>query len=319
MNGARELPVDRSGDDTVRVAPPSRGREGARRRRRRIRPLGIVRGFVIAALLLWTLVPILLMIDASLETQAQLTGVPFKWLPDPLTFRNYLSLLFGQYGSSNSSTATQLYFEGLRNSLIIASGTTLLSSSVGILGGYAFSRFRFRGKEPLFFATMTMQMFPFIAMLVPLFLLVRQLGLRDTWWSLILVDSAFIAPYAVWIMRNFFAAIPRDLDDAAAIDGAGRMRTLVSVVLPISAPGIAAIAIYAFLAAWNDFLAGFILTSTPNAQPLTVLMAQFSSHNMADIGLQITGGLLAALPPVVLVLVFQRYLVRGLTAGAVKG
>jgi multiple sugar transport system permease protein len=166
---------------------------------------------------------------------------------------------------------------------------------------------------------MTMQMFPFIAMLVPLFLLVRQLGLRDTWWSLILVDSAFIAPYAVWIMRNFFAAIPRDLDDAAAIDGAGRMRTLVSVVLPISAPGIAAIAIYAFLAAWNDFLAGFILTSTPNAQPLTVLMAQFSSHNMADIGLQITGGLLAALPPVVLVLVFQRYLVRGLTAGAVKG
>ena len=289
-----------------------------RRRRRPVRPMGVFRAVVIAVLLAWTLGPILVMVVASVETQAQLTGVPFKWLPDPVTFRNYATLLLGQYGSSNSSSVTQLYFEGLRNSLIIASGTTLLSCTVGVLGGYAFSRFRFRGKEPLFLSTMTMQMFPFIAMLVPLFLLVRQLGLRDTWWSLILVDAAFISPYAVWIMRNYFAAIPRDLDDAAAIDGAGRLRTLVSVILPVSAPGVAAVAIYAFLAAWNDFLAGFILTSTPNAQPLTVLMAQFSSHNMADIGLQITGGLLAAVPPVILALVFQRFLVRGLTAGAVK-
>ncbi len=293
---------------------------GARPRRRRLPgPLGIIRAVVIGLFLAWTLLPVLWMIDASLQSTLQITGLPFRLLPDPPTLANYAGIVLGQYGASGSAAAQQTYLAGLRNSLIIATGTTLLCCGVGVLAGYAFSRFSFAGKDKVFLGTMTMQMFPFVAMVVPLFLLVRQLGLRDTWWSLILVDSAFIAPYAVWIMRNFFAAIPRELDEAAAIDGASRMRTLLSVILPISAPGVAAVAVYAFLAAWNDFFGGLVLTSTPAAQPLTVLMTQFSTHSQADIGLQITGGLLAALPPVLLALVLQRYLVRGLTAGAVKG
>jgi len=289
------------------------------RRRRRLKGSTIIRAIVIGLFLAWTLLPILWMIDASFQSELQLTGLPFRFLPDPPVLRNYESILLGQYGTSSSTAAQQIYFAGLRNSLVIAVGTTLVCCTTGILAGYAFSRFRFRGSDRLFLGTMTMQMFPFVAMAVPLFLLVRQVGLRDTWWSLILVDSAFIAPYAVWIMRNFFAAIPRELDEAAAIDGATRLRTLVSVILPISAPGVAAVAVYAFLAAWNDFFGGLVLTSTPNAEPLTVLMTQFSSHSQADIGLQITGGLLAALPPVILALALQRFLVRGLTAGAVKG
>jgi multiple sugar transport system permease protein len=163
------------------------------------------------------------------------------------------------------------------------------------------------------------QMFPFIAMLIPLFMLITRLGLRDNVWSLIFVHSAYIAPYSAWIMRTFFSAVPRDLEDAALIDGTSRLGALFRISMPLAAPGMAAVAVVAFLMSWNDFLGGLVFTTTTKAMPVTVISAQFSSQTGADLGLMATGVVVAMGPPVILALLFQRFLISGLTAGAVKG
>jgi multiple sugar transport system permease protein len=269
-------------------------------------------------ILVWTLGPFTWLILSSLQTNHDLISLPWNLLPKPVTLDNYRQLLLGQYGQAGVATPSQQYREALRNSLVIAGSTTVICATIGVLGGYAFSRFNFKFKNTIFLLTLTMQMFPFVAVVIPLYLIIVRIGLRDNVLSLIMIDSAFISPYVVWIMRNFFAAIPTELEDAARIDGAGRLRALFSVILPLAAPGVVAAAVYSFLAAWNDFFAGLIFTSTIRSKPATVLMTQFTTRSNADMGLMTTGGVLAAIPPVVLALIFQRWLVRGLTAGAVK-
>jgi multiple sugar transport system permease protein len=279
----------------------------------------LLHGLAVLSILVWTLGPFLWLIISSFRTHLDLTSFPFRLFPHPFYFGNYQSLLLGHYGPAEIATPAQQYRTALRNSLIIAGSTTLICTIVGVLGGYAFSRFSFALKNGIFLSMLTMQMFPFVALVIPLYLLVNQAHLRDNVLSLILVDSAFIAPYATWIMRNFFATVPIDLEDAALIDGAGRLRALIGVIMPLAAPGAFAAAAYAFLAAWNDFFAGLVLTQTIASKPATVLMTEFTTRSSADMGLMTAGGILAALPPVMLALIFQRYLVQGLTAGAVKG
>ena len=274
---------------------------------------------ILLFILLWTIVPFIWLLLTSFQTNLDVVSRPFNLLPEKVYFGNYINLVGSQYGAGKVTTPAQGYKFALRNSLIISSCTTLLALIIGILGGYAFSRINFKGKTPFFYIILTMQMFPFIAMVIPLYMVVNRLGLRDNMLSLILVDAAFISPYVVWIMRNFFDSIPRDLEDAALIDGAGRMQALYHVILPLTAPGIVAASVYSFLASWNDFFAGLTFTATIKSKPVTVLMTEFSTAASVDIGLSTTGAILAVISPILLAVIFQRYLVKGLISGAVKG
>lgn len=267
-------------------------------------------------ILLWTLAPFAYIALSSIKTNLEITSFPPVWFPERPHLKGYRDILFGTGGLD---TPAGRFRACLRNSVVIGAGTTVICVAAGSLAGYALQRLKFRGKEMLSIGILIVQMFPFIAMLIPIYMIVTKLHLRDTVWGLILLHSAYIAPYAAWIMRSFFSAIPRDLEDAALIDGASRLGALFRIVIPLSTPGMAAVAVVAFLASWNDFLAGLIFTTTTKAMPVTVVSAQFSSQTGADLGLMATGVVVAMAPPIIVALLFQRFLIAGLIAGAVKG
>jgi len=295
-----------------------RGRKGRESRPRRRRgALGRMLLYLcVAFIVLWTLIPFTYLFLSSIKTNLEISAFPPVWFPERLHLKGYQDILFG---TGHLDTPAGRFRACLRNSIVIASFTTAICVAAGALGGYALQRLQFGGKGTVSVGILVLQMFPFIAMLIPLYMTITKLGLRDTVWSLVFVHSAYIAPYATWIMRGFFSAIPRELEEAALIDGASRLGALFRIVMPLAAPGMAAVAVVAFLMSWNDFLSGLVFTTTTKAMPVTVVMAQFSSQTGADLGLMATGVVVAMAPPVVLALLFQRFLISGLVAGAVKG
>src|SRR5215211_3737916 len=162
-------------------------------------------------------------------------------------------------------------------------------------------------------------MLPPIAILISLYLTLVQLRLLDSKLGLVLVYCSFITPFVLWIMSGYFRSIPRDLEDAARIDGCSRMGALFRVVLPLARPGLLATALFGFLLAWDEFLYALIFTSSLNSKTIPVAIAEFTGRHAVDFGLIAAGGVLAALPPLLLTMFFQRYLLDGLSSGAVKG
>jgi multiple sugar transport system permease protein len=177
----------------------------------------------------------------------------------------------------------------------------------------------FAGQGKLMYLMLFSYMLPPIMILVPLYTIMRDLVLLDKLQGLILVYSALIMPFAVWIMRGYFLTIPRDLEDAGLIDGCTRLGVLFRVVLPLSAPGLVATALFCFLASWEEFLIALVFTSSPEAKTIPVAIAEFTGRHAIDYGMMATGGVMAAIPPILIALLFQRYLISGLTSGAVKG
>ena len=189
--------------------------------------------------------------------------------------------------------------------------------SLIILAPFARLQFRFqRGILLLFLST---YMLPPIAILISLYLTMVQLHLLDTKLGLILVYCSFITPFVLWIMSGYFRSIPRDLEDAARIDGCSRIGALFRVVLPLARPGLLATALFGFLLAWDEFLYALIFTSSLESKTIPVAIAEFTGRHAVDFGMMATGGVLASLPPLLIAFVFQRYIVGGLASGAVKG
>jgi multiple sugar transport system permease protein len=207
----------------------------------------------------------------------------------------------------------------LVNSTIVAASSVLISLAVGIFGAYAFARLRFRFQRGILLLFLSTYMLPPIAILISLYLTMVQLHLLDTKLGLILVYCSFITPFVLWIMSGYFRSIPRDLEDAARIDGCSRIGALFRVVLPLARPGLLATALFGFLLAWDEFLYALIFTSSLNSKTIPVAIAEFTGRHAVDFGMMATGGVLAALPPLVIAFVFQRYIVGGLASGAVKG
>jgi multiple sugar transport system permease protein len=286
------------------------------KRTRRVLPRRVFVYACVTLIVLWTLLPFSYLLLSSVKTNLEIAAFPPVWFPKKLHLTGYRDILLG---TGNLDSPAGRFRACLRNSVLIASCTTVLCVVLGSLGGYALQRLKFRGRNTVGSGILIVQMFPFIAMLIPLYILITKLGLRDTIWSLVFVHSAYIAPYATWIMRSFFCAVPTELEDAALIDGTSRLGALFRVIMPLAAPGMAAVAVVAFLMSWNDFLAGLVFTTTTKAMPVTVVMAQFGSQTGADLGLMATGVVLGMGPPIVLALLFQRFLISGLVAGAVKG
>ena len=206
----------------------------------------------------------------------------------------------------------------LGNSLGVASLTTLLALVLGVPAAYAIARLPVPGKGLLLLVVIASTAFPQIATVSPLYLLLRALGLRDTWTALVLANTSFALPLLVWLLAGFIREIPIELDEAAFLDGAGRPTVLRRVILPLIAPGVASAALLTFLAAWNEFLFAFTFTASEASRTVPVALALFPGVFEIPWGDIAAASILASLPPVLIVIVLQRWLVRGLVAGALK-
>jgi multiple sugar transport system permease protein len=266
--------------------------------------------------LLFIFFPILWLFTASLSTQVELFTVPPHWVPQHPTFQNYLDIIFpGQATSSVPRT----YAVALLNSIKIASTVTFICIVLGSLAAYALVRIPFKFNLPIQMGILGTRMIPEISLVIPLFILASRLNLINKPIVLIITYMSFALPYAIWMMAAFFQTVPIELEDAARLDGCTRLGILFRVVMPISVPGLISTTMFVFLVAWDEFFYALIFTSTLAAKTAPVAIAEFIGRFAVNINGMMAGGILAAVPPVVLALIFQRYIVSGLTAGAVKG
>ncbi|WP_262297867.1 carbohydrate ABC transporter permease [Microvirga sesbaniae] len=206
-----------------------------------------------------------------------------------------------------------------KNSLIVSGSTAATVTLIAALSGYAMSRFDFRGKMWLVGLMLITQMFPLVMLVAPIFKLFSPLGLTNSLTGLVIVYTAFNVPFATFLMQSFFDGIPKDLEEAAMIDGASRFRAFRQIILPLTLPGIAATLGFVFTAAWSELLFALMLVSKADASTFPVGLLSFVSKFSVDFGQMMAAGILALIPACLFFLLIQRYLVRGLTAGAVKG
>ncbi|WP_127125976.1 carbohydrate ABC transporter permease [Georgenia sp. SYP-B2076] len=275
-------------------------------------------GIHVAAVVMAVIVlaPIAWLFISSISPSTELLAAHPHWWPSDPTLSRYHQIFTSAPGGDNVAATFRL---AMLNSLIVAALTTVISLAVGALGGYAFARLRFRFRRTSLFGFLAIYMLPPIALVIPLYLALANLGLLDTRTGLVLTYCSIVTPFALWTMSNFYLSMPPDLEDAARVDGCTRLGALVRIILPLASPGLLATAMFGFLLAWDEFLYALIFTSTTQAKTIPVSIAEFTGKYSSDFGLIAAGGVLATVPPVLLALVFQRYIVGGLTSGAVKG
>ncbi|MBZ6078282.1 carbohydrate ABC transporter permease [Microvirga puerhi] len=263
-------------------------------------------------MLFYTAVPMAWMLLTSIKSGFAAMQLPPQWLPNEPTLASYKKLL-----DPNNSVG-QDFLRFFWNSLFVSTMTTALAVIVAVPAAYAFSRFDFPGRKFLFFAVLLRNMFPAVIFLVPLFILMRLLGLVNTHGSLILTYLTFGLPLAIWLLKGFYDNIPYQLEQAARIDGATRFQAFVLIVMPLSAPGIVATAIYSFIGAWNEYIFAYTFLNKNEQLTLPVGIQRFFSENTTDFPGLMAASFMMSLPVVVLFLLLQRYFVRALTEGAVK-
>ncbi len=190
---------------------------------------------------------------------------------------------------------------------------------VGLFASYALSRLRFPFRNSIMFFFLFTYMVPSISIVMPLYLVLSKVHLLDMKITLIVVYCSFVLPYTIWIMQGYLEGFPFELEESALVDGCNRFSSMMRIIIPIAIPGIIATAVFAMLLAWDEFLYALILTSSVDAKTISVAIAEFVGKNTADYGMIAAGGILAALPPTIFAFFFQRFIVGGMTAGAVKG
>jgi ABC-type glycerol-3-phosphate transport system permease component len=271
---------------------------------------------VLVAIALVDLFPIVWIGLSSFKTQGEIFRMPPTLLPADPTLSNYAEALAllppGQQPLSDIPA-------GLANSLVIALASTAIMLVAGAMAGYAFARLRFPGRRVLLITLLSLRMLPGVVLAVPLFLLATLTHLFDTKLALVIVYSAFNLPFAVWLLTVFFQEVPRDLEDAALVDGCTRLTVLRHIYLPLSGPALATVGILGFLGAWNEFLFAVTLTSSAAAKTAPVALASMQAAFETRWAIMTAGAVLQSLPALLLVLVAQRAIVQGLTFGAVKG
>jgi multiple sugar transport system permease protein len=263
-------------------------------------------------MLLYTALPMVWMLLTSIKSGFAAMQFPPQWWPNEPTLASYQKLLDPQ------NSVGQDFLRFFWNSLSVSVITTILAVAVAVPAAYAFSRFRFPGRKFLFFAVLLRNMFPAVIFLVPLFILMRWLGLVNTHGSLILTYLTFGLPLAIWLLKGFYDNIPYQLEQAARIDGATRFQAFLYIVMPLSVPGIIATAIYSFIGAWNEYIYAATFLTKNEQLTLPVGIQRFFSENTTDFPGLMAASFMMSVPVVVLFLVLQKYFVRALTEGAVK-
>ena len=262
-----------------------------------------------ALLLLNALIPFYFVLSVSVTPEQGLFAREVRLIPDRLTLANYRTLLdtlrFGTF---------------FRNSTIVAVSTTALTLALAVPASYAFARFRFKGRRPMITGMLLMYMIPPVVMIVPLLVIFRRLHLVDTFPGIILADATMTIPFATWLLLGYFASLPKELEDAALVDGCTPVGALARIVLPLAIPGIVAAGLFVFISSWNEFLFAFMLLSRNAVKTVPPLLRAFVRGESGVFwGTIMASATLTTLPVALLFLFFQRYLIRGLSAGAVKG
>jgi multiple sugar transport system permease protein len=266
--------------------------------------------------LLFIFLPILWLVSASLSTQVELFTMPPHWIPQHPTLQNYLDI-FLPTGAASSVPRT--FAVSIWNSFKIASAVTFICIIIGSLAAYALVRIPFRFNHTIQIGILGTRMIPEVSLVLPLFIIASSLALINKPGVLIIAYMSFALPFAIWMMAAFFQTVPIELEEAARLDGCTRLQILFKVVMPIAVPGLISTAMFTFLLAWDEFFYALIFTSTLDAKTAPVAIAEFIGRYAVNITGMMAGGVLVALPPIILAFIFQRYIVSGMTAGAVKG
>ena len=255
-----------------------------------------------------TSAPLYWMLVNSFKTGAELGATPPTPIPAEPTFDNYAKA-FGEIGFGTY----------IVNSVVVSVSCTLLVVGLATFAGYALARLPMRGRQPLLMALLMVSVFPAIAVVTPLYLVERQLGLLNSYLGLIIPYVAFNLPLAIWIMRNYMLSVPTALEDAATVDGAGPTRTVLQIVVPAVRPGLLTAGIFTFTAAWTEFLMALTFNSQNAYRTIPVGISLFGSTYEVPYGTIFAAAVAATAPIAILVLLFRRFVVSGLTSGAVKG
>ncbi len=263
---------------------------------------------LLVVLLVWTLVPFYWMVVTSLKKDKEIYGFEATLVPRQPTLANYVRLF-----------ATTPFVKYLRNSTIIAVGTTLFSLVFGCLGAYALARLRFPGRGLIARGLVVTYLVPPSLLFIPLFAVMSTLSLIDTHQGLILAYLGFSVPFATWLLMGYFRSVPIELEEAALVDGCTRFGSLVRVILPMSLPALAVVAFFAFTQSWNEFLYANVFVNSVEVRTITTGLTLFVVEDVFFWGPMMGASFLSALPPLILYLVFQRWVVKGLTLGGVKG
>jgi multiple sugar transport system permease protein len=278
----------------------------SRRTKARLRKAGVAAALVI--FVVWTLAPITWAVISSLLPLRALTSTPPDLSPGNFTLDNYIAVL----------SADRDLVGGLRNSAIVASSTAVLALLIGSMAAYALARLRIPGSSKILMLILVTQMFPAMVIIIPLFIALSRIGLTDTQLGLVIVYLSFVLPIVIWVLKGFFEAVPRELERAAAVDGASTMQTYRLVILPISLPPLFAVGVFAFIEAWNEFFFAVILTQS-SSKTAPVVVAEFSGQYVSMFGQMVAAAVIASIPVVLLAIVFRRYILEGFVEGAVKG
>jgi multiple sugar transport system permease protein len=260
--------------------------------------------------------PVLWLLMASFSTQVELFSIPPHWIPVHPTIQNYLDIFVP---SLAASTVPRTFAVSIWNSFRIASMVTIVCIIIGSLAAYALVRIPFKFNKAIQLGIMGTRMIPEVSLVLPLFMIASTLKWINKPVVLVVTYLSFALPYTIWLLMTYFQTVPLELEEAARLDGCNRLGILFRVVMPISIPGLISTGMFVFLLAWDEFFYALIFTSTLASKTAPVAISEFVGRYSVNITGMMAGGILAALPPVILAFIFQRYIVRGMTAGAVKG
>jgi N,N'-diacetylchitobiose transport system permease protein len=282
------------------VAPRGRGR---RRRARQF--FWNLLGLLVLAVMVF---PVYWMVATAFKPGQQILSYTPQWVPTHPTLSNFRDAIHQPF-----------FWNAVKNSLIVVSAVVALSVVLAFLASLALAKFHFYGRKAFIVLILGVQMVPLAALIIPLYILMSRLGQIDKLTGVIAMYLTFVLPFTVWTMRGFLLGIPKELEEAAMVDGATRFGAFVRVLLPLVGPGLVATSIFAFIQAWNEFIIAYVFLHTPEKQTLMVWLASFTTLRGTDWGPLMAGATLCALPVVVFFLLVQRRIAFGLTAGAVRG
>ena len=274
---------------------------------------GVLYVFAVIVFIVFTLGPIAWSFILSITPQAEIGSNTTRILPENPTFGNYIKLV------SAGSQEGSLFLKGMKNSLVAACLALLLGMPIAILAAYPMSRIPFKGSVLIRNVLLFTMAIPVFATVIPLYKLFINLNLMDSYIGLVLVYITSFLPMAVWLLIGYFSTIPKELEEAAYVDGCSRFGTMVKVILPVCYPIVFAASLIMFLNTWNQFQIPLILAPGSSTKPIAVVISEFVTKSTMDIGLMNAGGILALIPPAVIAIIFRRFLVSGIVGGAVKG
>jgi N,N'-diacetylchitobiose transport system permease protein len=290
-------------------APTPAVRSASRRRRARRRLIGNSLANIAALIVFVVMIfPIYWMVSTAFKPGIEILSTTPHFVPLHPTLANF-----------SEATSRPFFWSSIRNSVVIVTAVVLICSAVAFLAAVAVARFNFRGRKPFIVLIVAVQMVPLVAMIIPIYLMLNKVGLTDRLAGVAITYLTFVLPFTIWTLRGFVINVPKELEEAAMVDGLSRASAFVRILFPLIAPGLVATGIFAFIQAWNEYVMAYVLLSSPEKQTATVWLASFTTKKGTEWGPLMAGATIMAIPVIVFFMIVQRRVTAGLTAGAVKG